>query len=115
VPVIGNAFPKHHRLRTAADFKRVYAKGEKRLARNFAVFVLRNEFEQSRFGVTTPRRLGKAHDRNRIKRRVREILRTSRRLIPEGFDVVVNPRGSVANRDLEELRSELIALLAGEK
>ena len=70
-----------------------------------------NRRTYTRFGLTTPRKLGKAHDRNRIKRRVREILRTSRDLIPAGFDIVVNPRRSANEREFGELRIELLALL----
>jgi ribonuclease P protein component len=71
--------------------------------------------EYSRFGLTTPRKLGKAHVRNLLKRRIREILRTSRAAIPTGFDFVVNPRRSAADRDLEELRRELLPLLGAEE
>ena len=108
-------FPKHFRLKNAAEFKRVYEGGAKRVSRSFAVFVVRNGLEYSRFGMTTPRKLGKAHDRNRIKRRIREILRTSRAEIPNGFDYVVNPRRSAVERDFEELRNELVALLGTDK
>jgi ribonuclease P protein component len=112
VPRLGtNAFPKDFRLRTAADFKKVYSKGAKRKARLFVVFALRNGLEYSRFGLTTPRKLGKAHVRNRLKRTVREILRTSRAAIPTGFDFVVNPRPSASDREIEELRRELLPLL----
>ena len=68
-----------------------------------------NGLEHSRFGVTTPRKLGPAYERNRIKRRVREIIRTSRPLLPVGFDVVLNPRGSVGERELGELQRELLS------
>ena len=74
-----------------------------------------NGLNYSRFGLTTPRKLGKAHDRNRIKRRIKEILRTSQTAIPEGFDFVLNPRRSVIDRALEDLRGELVALLGAEK
>ena len=75
--------------------------------------MLANGLEHSRFGLTTPRKLGPAHDRNRIKRRVREILRNFRAVIPSGFDIVINPRPSVSQRDFAELQSELVALLQG--
>ena len=79
------------------------------------VFALENGLSHSRFGLTTPRKLGKAHDRNRAKRRVREILRIARAVIPAGFDFVVNPRRSVIERQYQELRAELITLLGTDK
>ena len=109
------SFSKEVRLRKAGDFKRVYARGDKRTSRSFVLFALKNDLPATRFGMTAPRKVGKAHDRNRIKRRVREIFRISQAAIPTGFDFVVNPRRSVIERNFEELRVELTALFAGEK
>ena len=100
-------------LRNAQEFKSVYEGGAKRLSRSFVVFEAANGSLESRFGLTAPRKLGKAHDRNRIKRRVREIIRRSTDLLPAGFDWVINPRRSVLDRPFEELRSELLSLLGG--
>jgi ribonuclease P protein component len=75
------------------------------------VFSVENGTEQARFGLTTPKKLGKAHERNRIKRRVREILRTSRGLVPAGLDFVINPKRSTMERPFAELRDELLNLL----
>jgi ribonuclease P protein component len=116
VPVAkANAFLKDFRLRKPAEFQNVYTKGAKRTSRSFVVFALANGLSHSRFGLTTPRKLGKAHDRNRAKRRIREILRTSRAAIPIGFDFVLNPRRSAMERQFQELRAELIALLGASK
>ena len=107
----GIRFPKECRLRTAMEFKAVYGAGKKKVSRSFVVFTLPNERDLSRFGLTTPRKLGKAPDRNRIRRRVREILRHGRREVPAGFDIVVNPRRSALDRDFSEIQSELLSLL----
>jgi ribonuclease P protein component len=115
IAVATNAFTKEFRLRNAAQFEAVYKTGVKLNSRSFVVFMKANGLEHSRFGLTTPRKLGKAHDRNRIKRRVREILRTSRSQIPAGFDVVVNPRRSAVDRKFEDLRMELVTLLGATK
>jgi ribonuclease P protein component len=106
-----SAFLKDFRLRKSSEFQKVYTKGAKKTSRSFVVFALENGLNRSRFGLTTPRKLGKAHDRNRAKRRIREILRTSRTTIPVGFDFVVNPRRSVVDRQFQELRTELVELL----
>ncbi len=109
------ASPKGLKLRNAGEFRVVYERGAKKVSRSFVLFALPNGLEHSRFGLTTPRKFGKAHDRNRVKRRVREILRTSRALIPAGFDFVVNPRRSANERNFGELRSELVTLLGADK
>lgn len=106
-----HAFPKEVRLRNARQFEEVYKRGERRMARSLVVFALQNGLTYSRFGVTTSRKLGKAHERNRVKRRVREILRTARPQIPSGYDFVVNPRKSAMDRQFERLRLELLSLL----
>ena len=89
----------------------MYERGAKKTSRSFVVFILANGREYSRYGLTTPRRLGNAVERNRIKRRTREMLRCSWQILPAGFDIVVNPRRSVYERPYDELRSELLALL----
>jgi ribonuclease P protein component len=98
-------------LGNAEEFKRVYERGAKQISRSFVVFALSNGTAESRFGLTTPRKLGKAHDRNRIRRRVREIIRTEGGNVPAGFDWVINPRRSALNRPFTDLKTELIGLL----
>ena len=78
------------------------------------MFVLANGLSYTRVGLTTPRKLGKAHDRNRIRRRVREILRAAQLGVPSGLDIVINPRRSVRERPFRELEAELVGLLRGE-
>jgi ribonuclease P protein component len=55
--------------------------------------------------------LGGAVVRNRIRRRIREILRLHRREIPQGWDIVVHPRSSVARAKFAGLEEELVRLI----
>jgi ribonuclease P protein component len=75
------------------------------------VFQLANGLDYSRVGLTTPRRIGIAVERNRIRRRIREIVRHASTQIPHGVDIVVNPRRSAIGRDFADLRAELLMLL----
>jgi ribonuclease P protein component len=84
------------------------------MSRSFLVFAFGNGTQQTRFGITTPKKLGKAHERNRIKRRVREILRIGRDVVPVGLDFVINPKRSTMERPFIELRDELLSLLTRE-
>ena len=98
-------------LKNSAEFQSVYKRGARKDSRSFVVFILANGLDYSRVGLTTPRKLGMAVSRNRIRRRVREIFRAAWPVLPRGFDIVVNPRRSSCEREYAELRSELLSLL----
>jgi ribonuclease P protein component len=102
------------KLKNSAEFQTVYKGGAKKMSRSFVVFVLANELGYSRVGLTTPRKLGVAVERNRVRRRVREILRLAWETLPAGVDIVVNPRRTACTREFGELRSELLSLLEAE-
>ena len=67
--------------------------------------------KMSYFGISVKKALGGAVVRNRIRRRIKEMLRLHRLEIPAGWDIVIHPRPSVARADFSRLTTELTALL----
>lgn len=111
------AFPQSARshppgLRTR-DFDRVYRDPARRLrSQHFAVVARRNPWGRTRWGVSVKAQLGNAVLRNRVKRRLREILSRCLEQLPAGWDVVVQPRtGWVATGEFAALTRELERLL----
>jgi ribonuclease P protein component len=105
-----HAFPKDFRLLRRAQFKRVYDEGQRRSASICTIFFLSNGLAQTRLGITAPVRLGNAVFRNRLKRRLREVFRRHRESIPGGWDMVLNPRSTVARVPFTTLERELLRL-----
>lgn len=68
---------------------------------------LDTEGEVSRFGFTVPKALGKAVKRNRIKRRMREAVRSQMDGLPEQWAIVFNPRRAVFDAPFEEVCQEV--------
>jgi ribonuclease P protein component len=64
-----------------------------------------------RAGLTAGKVLGKAHERNRIKRRMREALRRHVELLPEGFDLILHPRRIVMTLEFAKLEAEIVRIL----
>ena len=95
------------------EFDRVYRNGRRRTSRQFIVFSAPNGLERSRFGMSIGRALGGAVVRNRIRRRLREILRQHRQEISSGWDIILHPRASVATSEFRALTGELLGLLRG--
>lgn len=65
----------------------------------------------SRVGLTAGKVVGKAHERNRIKRRMREALRRHLELLPPGCDIIFHPRRSVMSLEFAKLEAEIVRIL----
>jgi len=72
----------------------------------------RNLPHAPRVGLTVGKVIGPAHERNRIKRRMRELLRLHAELLPVGFDLILHPRRSVLKMEFAKLESELVRILS---
>ena len=96
-----------------AEFRRVRAEGRSWPGRNFTLAVLENAgAEPSCIGFITTRQLGGAVVRNRIRRRLREIVRASRPRLKTACWIVVIARSASARATSEQLRAEWDRLAA---
>jgi ribonuclease P protein component len=94
-----------------SEYDAVYREGRRRTSREFTVFLRPNGLERSRFGWSIKKALGNAVRRNRIRRRLREILRLHRQEIAPGWDVVIHPRSSAATAEFTALARELLKVM----
>jgi ribonuclease P protein component len=105
------------RLRKHADYQLAYnAAGRKRQSASMSWFMAPRPESSSpagpvRVGLTTGKVLGKAHERNRIKRRMREALRRHVHLLPAGVDLIFHPRRSVMTMEFTKLEAEVVRIL----
>jgi ribonuclease P protein component len=105
-------FRKNNRILRTSDFRRAYTQGKRIAGQYFTAFCLKVPLNEGpRFGFTLPRALGKAVVRNRVKRRLREMLRLRlHEFVPE-WDIVINPRRSALAASPGDLRRELDRLI----
>jgi ribonuclease P protein component len=107
------------RLQRHADYQRAYAGSRKRQSASMSWFMARQQtaYEGAalptgpRAGLTAGKVLGKAHERNRIKRRMREALRRHVDMLPEGFDLILHPRRTVLTLEFGKLEAEIVRIL----
>jgi ribonuclease P protein component len=106
------------RMRKHAEYQRAYAAGRKRQSQSMSWFLApqergaANQPAGPRVGLTAGKVLGKAHERNRIKRRMREALRRHVELLPVGFDLILHPRRAVLTMEFAKLEAEIVRILS---
>lgn len=95
--------PKENRLRQEQDFKQLARAGQAVFSPNLSLKLLRNNSDLSRFGIIVSTKVSKkAVLRNRLKRRLREIIRLNLPQLKKGFDVMILTR--TAAKDFEYLQ-----------
>lgn len=102
---------KNYRLRKDQDIKQVLKKGKAFYARDLGIKFLVNQEENSRFCFVVSNKVHKkAVYRNRLRRRIREVVRLNRESLKGHYDVVVlaKPNKEILARTYQELREEIL-------
>lgn len=76
------------------------------------LYARKNRTQSNRVGITVSKKLGKAHVRNRVRRRLREIYRLNEAKFQPGWDVVVVARSKAVDAPFDKLTASYLALAA---
>lgn len=102
-------------LRDTAEFQHVYRNGKRYEGVFITAFVIENQELNHRLGVTASKKaLGKAVQRNRAKRLLRETFRLNEALLSElakNYDWVLNAKAAVLRRKVDAPLDELKGII----
>jgi len=97
-------------LRKNHEFRRLYKKGKNAASKYVVVYSGRNGKAENRLGITVSTKLGGAVQRNRIRRRLKEIYRLNEQTLRKGYDLVLVARMRSRYAGWNELESSVISL-----
>lgn len=93
-----------NRLTKEKDFKKLAQKGKVISRQGFFIKILPNNLEYSRFGIIVSNKISKkATIRNRLKRQIRSLIRSSLNSFKPSFDVVVIVQPGIIKKNYKEL------------
>ena len=111
----GFAFPRRNRLTRGADIQAVIREGKRIRTVHLDVRVLASPLALSRIGIVVPLHQHSAVDRNRLKRRLRELARLE--LLPalrgiSAIDIAIRARREAYSSTMDALRTDIDAIRA---
>lgn len=97
-------------LKKNEDFQEVYKKGKSYANKYLVMYILKNELNYNRIGISVSKKVGNSVVRHRTKRLIRESFRLEKESFFEGFDIVIIARASAKGKKYQDICSALLHL-----
>ena len=92
------------------DFQIIYKNGKSYANKYLVMYVLENNTEENRLGVSVSKKVGNSVIRHRITRLIKESYRLQRSIFRNGLDIVIIARPNIKDKSYYDIESALIHL-----
>lgn len=104
--------PKENRLKKEKEFKAVFKGGRTLKGKSVFLKYLANGTDKTRIGFVVSKKISKlAVERNKAKRRMREIVRSKKDNIKEGLSIIIVSLPPIKGMTYGEIKEDLESLL----
>lgn len=97
-------------LKSNFDFQRVYKNGKSYANKYLVMYVLENNKDKNRLGISVSKKVGNSVVRHKVTRLIRESYRLHENIFNSGLDIVVIARKSASSVSYREIESALLHL-----
>ena len=97
-------------LKKNRDFQNVYKNGKPKANKYLVMYVLENQLDSNRLGISVSKKVGNSVIRHHLTRLIRESYRLNKEMFNSGLDIVVIARESAKDRKYKEIESALLHL-----
>ena len=97
-------------LKKNMDFQNVYENGKSYANKYLVMYVLKNESNKNRIGISVSKKVGNSVIRHRITRLIRESYRLQEDVFNSSLDIVVIARSTAREVGYKEIESALLHL-----
>ncbi len=97
-------------LKKNYDFRHVYSTGKSYANKYLVMYVVENNTDKNRLGISVSKKVGNSVVRHRVTRLIRESYRLHENIFNSGLDIVVIARNSASKVSYAEIESALLHL-----
>lgn len=102
---------KTNRLTKRKEFNYVYKNGKKFFNNYLNLVIITTKLPNPRFGFVVSKKVGKAHIRNKVKRRISEIIRLNVANIDTKYNYIFVAKPTIVDLNYKQLETEVLSLL----
>ena len=95
-----------HRLKKINQFNYIYRKGERKSTKHFTLYIVKSKYSNYKIGYSISKKVGKANQRNLLRRRMKEIVRINT-LAQNGHNYVLLARVGAGQLSFQEIEFQL--------
>ena len=107
----GIKMKKFPSLKTSGEFSKVYSFGKKYRGETISLFVLKNDLEFNRLGISVGKKRGNSVERHRFSRVVRESFKNTCYPFDFGIDIIVVANVRLYSSSSNKIRNEYFSLI----
>lgn len=100
----------YNSLKKNRDFQNVYKNGKSKANKYLVMYVLENQSESNRLGISVSKKVGNSVIRHHLTRLIRESYRLNSSMFNSGLDIVVIARESARDKKFKDIESALLHL-----
>ncbi len=109
-------FLKLNRIVKQKEFEKIFKKGKGKYSKSLGIKYLKNDFGFNRFAVIVSTKISKkATERNKIKRRIRSILKKQKYQKTPNYDIIILTLPSIKLKTFIEIEKDIIYLLQNQR
>lgn len=97
-------------LKKNEAFQIVYKRGKSYANKYLVMYIMKNELEQNRIGISVSKKVGNSVVRHRLTRLIRESYRLHQDELEKSFDMIVIARKTAKGRSFEKIESAFLHL-----
>lgn len=97
-------------IKSSREYTQIINDGKSVKSKNYSIFYTIND-ENNRYGISIPKKTGKAVIRNKLKRRVKNIIDNNKNIIKTSYNYVIIIRKGILDLSYQEMEKELLNLI----
>ena len=98
-------------IKSSREYTDIINNSRAKKSKYFSVYYRKNN-KSNRYGITVPKKTGPAVTRNKIKRRVKNIIDNNKKIVHNGYDYVIIIKKGILELTYKEIEKELLKLIS---